>query len=317
MTTGKKASIVVVVALVGGLALAVPALISAFSRPDVVVGGKNFTEQQIIGEMMAILIEENTDLSVGRKLNLGGTMICFEGVKSGDLDTYCEYVGTGLMSILGRPVINDPDEAYKVVQDAFAEEWEVAWLQPLGFNNAYTITMRREQASSLGIETISDLAEYVSNNTDGDRLVAGFDSEFLVREDGYPGLTKAYDFEFDADPKHMDTGLMYKACADGEVDVICAFNTDGRVAAYDLKVLEDDKQFFPPYHAAPIFRRETLDTHPQLRALINKLGGRIDDETMRQLNYKVDREDDPMDAAQVAREFLRSEGLIPADEGKD
>ncbi len=147
----------------------------------------------------------------------------------------------------------------------------------------------------------------------GAGLQAGFDSEFLVRSDGYPGLKDAYAFEFERPPMHMDPGLMYKACAWGWVDVICGFATDGRIAAYDLKILEDDKKFFPPYYAAPLVRAETLEEFPQLREVLNRLGERIDAKTMQRLNLLVDREANPRDAETVAREWLIEAGLIDAD----
>ncbi len=145
------------------------------------------------------------------------------------------------------------------------------------------------------------------------RLKAGFTAEFIERPDGYRGLAKAYGFRFAAEPRQMDPGLMYKACADEAVDVICAFATDGRIAAYDLVTLEDDKEYFPPYHAAPLIRAETLANHPELEDILNRLAGKLDDAAMRDLNLQVDREDDPQKAATVARHFLVSNGLISAD----
>ncbi|MBD3241553.1 MAG: hypothetical protein GF331_13270 [Chitinivibrionales bacterium] len=143
------------------------------------------------------------------------------------------------------------------------------------------------------------------------QITAGFDSEFLVRADGYPGLRETYDLEFASTPKHMDPGLMYKAVADGAVDVICGFATDGRIAAYELQVLEDDKRFFPPYFAAPLVRKETAEQYPQVAAALNALGGQIPDSTMRRLNYEVD--ENKRRAGEVAREFLKSRGLIGSD----
>jgi osmoprotectant transport system permease protein len=149
--------------------------------------------------------------------------------------------------------------------------------------------------------------------TDNSKLTAGFTAEFLDRPDGYPGLKQAYKLEFAEAPKQMDPGLMYKACADGAVDIICAFATDGRIAAYDLKTLEDDKKFFPPYFAAPLVRSDTLEEHPEIRSVLNRLAGKISDKDMREMNLKVDRENNPMEADQVAREFLLQENLISAD----
>ncbi len=151
----------------------------------------------------------------------------------------------------------------------------------------------------------------------GDRLEAGFDSEFLTRPDGYKGLKEAYDFEFARRPAHLDPGMMYRAVADGSVDVICGFLTDGRIEAYDLKVLEDDESFFPPYDAAPLIRGDTLERYPQLRDILNKLDGKLSTEQMRKLNYQTDREDDPKQPRQVAYDFLIAEGLINANNKGD
>jgi osmoprotectant transport system substrate-binding protein len=298
--------VVVIVAVVVAAMVLVPTIRELTrSAPRVVVGGKNFTEQEVLGEMMAILIEEHTDLDVKRQLNLGGTMICFNALRSGDLDVYADYTGTGLVEILDREVISDPDEAYRVVSEAFRKKYDLVWLEPFGFNNTYTITMRRKHAEELGLETISGLAEYLRG---GGELEAGFDPEFMGRPDGYPGLKEAYDFRFPSKPKQMHTGLMYRAAADGEVDVICGFATDGRIAAYDLKILTDDKGFFPPYDAAPVVRASTLEEFPQLRDVLNKLGGRISPQEMQNLNYQVDEQG--RGARKVAREFLIRKGLV-------
>lgn len=158
------------------------------------------------------------------------------------------------------------------------------------------------------------LASLLSESGNDDtKLTAGFTAEFLDRPDGYPGLKNAYGLEFAEDPRQMDPGLMYKACADGAVDVICAFATDGRIAAYDLETLADDKNFFPPYYAAPLVRADTLEKHPEIKAALNRLAGKITDENMREMNLEIDRETNPSEADQVAREFLLENGLIQPD----
>jgi len=280
------------------------------SRGRILIDGKDITEQEILAEMLALLIEGNSDLTVARKPYLGGTMVCFNALKAGDLDLYAEYTGTGLVNILNREAIADPQESYEVVKRAFAEKYALAWLQPFGFNNTYTLTMRRKQAEELGLKTFSGLAEHLKSGNEP-TLSAGFTAEFLDRPDGYKGLAEAYGLKFAAEPRQLDPGLMYQACADGSVDVICAFATDGRIAAYDLATLEDDKRFFPPYFAAPLIRQATLEEHPELEALLNRLASRIDDETMQKLNYQVDRRESPRRARDVAREFLQSCGLLP------
>ena len=294
--------------LVAVLALAiVAALVSLAGAKDIVLGGKDFTEQSILCEMMAILIEENTDLAVTRRPFLGGTMVCFNALRGGNLDAYAEYTGTGLVNILNEEVVNDPGQVYQTVKTRFDATYDLVWLEPFGFNNTYALAMRRNQADELGIRTISDLAAYLR---DGGSLTAGFTHEFLDRPDGYPGLAEAYDMAFPDRPRGLDPGLMYQACADGSVYVICAFATDGRIEAFELVTLDDDRRFFPPYQAAPLVRQDTLAAHPELRDVLNRLAGRLDDATMRRLNYQVDRRDDPRKAADVARAFLRREGLI-------
>ncbi|MGA1796365.1 MAG: glycine betaine ABC transporter substrate-binding protein [bacterium] len=274
-------------------------------KPDghaIAIGSKHFTEQEILGEIMAILIEEHMDVTVVRKFNLGGTMICFNALKSGDIDLYAEYTGTGLVNILKMKTANDPDQAYRTVRDAFRKRFDLVWLDPFGFDNTYTLTMRRTHAESLGIEKISDLARYKET------LRPGFDAEFLERPDGYKGLIKHYGFEFAEDPRQMDPGLMYKALAEGSVDIIDGFATDGRIPAYDLVILDDDRHFFPPYHAAPLVRKKILSRHPKLTGILKKLGGLIDDRTMQSLNYQVDKL--KKSPAEVAGAFLRERGLV-------
>ena len=269
----------------------------------IAVGGKNFTEQTIIGEMAALLIEHHAGLTVERKFQLA-TNLPMKMIRGGDLDVYLDYTGTGYVDILAIPYSQEPPEQiYQHVRKVYPDKFDAEWLSPLGFKNTYTLTMRREQAEQLGIEKISDLAAHK------DDLKAAFDPAFLDREDGYPGLAKAYGFEFTESPGQLAIGLMYKACKEGQVDVIDAFSTDGRIAKFDLKVLEDDKRFFPPYDAAFVVRGQVLRDHPKIRQALELLAGKIDDTTMQKLNYAVDEEGRP--EKEVAREFLKSQGLLP------
>jgi glycine betaine/choline ABC-type transport system substrate-binding protein len=205
--------------------------------------------------------------------------------------------------------MSDPNAVYRRVSQAFEENYGLIWLDPLGFDNTYALTMRGQQARELGIETVSDLAEHLRSGEEP-VLRAGFNAEFLRRQDGYPGVKEVYGLAFAAEPKMLESGVMYKACADGDVDVICGFATDGRIAAFDLVTLEDDKSFFPPYYAAPLVRKETLEKFPELREVLNLLAGRISDDEMRQMNYEVD--ENGREAIDVAREFLLREGLLEA-----
>jgi len=269
----------------------------------VIVGSKEFTEQVILREMMAALIEGNSDIKAEQKF-LGGTLICFNSLKKGEIDLYAEYTGTALTAIMKHEPMTDPQEVYDAVKDAFEQQYKLVWLESLGFNNTYTLTMRRDQAQELEVQKISDLELYK------DKLKSGFTHEFMERPDGYPGLVKHYGWSLADEPKGMDSGLMYKAIAGGDVDLICGFATDGRIPAFDLVMLEDDKQFFPPYYAAPVIRSDTLKKYPGLEEILNKLAGIIDNEAMAQLNYEVDEKG--RQAAEVAKEFLQKHGLIAA-----
>lgn len=267
----------------------------------IVIGSKNFNEQLILGHMMADLIEENTDIKVERNLNLGGTSIAFNALKSGNIDLYVEYTGTGLVNIMNQPSVNDSDKAYDIVSDYFNKNYNITWLEPLGFNNTYTLAVREDTAKKYNLKTFSDLAK-VSNE-----LVLGCTIEFSNREDGYVGLKTKYGMNFN-NISAVDGGLRYTSLNNNKTDVIDAFSTDGLLKAFNLKVLKDDENFFPPYYAAPIINNNTLKKHPELKDLINKLAGKLDDEKMRELNYKVDKLEQP--PQQVAADFLRENGLI-------
>ncbi|HUW32375.1 MAG TPA: glycine betaine ABC transporter substrate-binding protein [Planctomycetota bacterium] len=292
-----------VVAVVILVLIAVALWVGSRSKSgQIAVGGKNFTEQTIIGEMAAQLIEHHTGLRVRRKFNLA-TNLPMKMLTAGEIDVYLDYTGTGYVDILGHSYNQEPPEKiYEFLKETYPKEFGAAWLTPLGFKNTYTLTMRAEHARELGIESISDLAGHAGV------LKAAFDPAFLDREDGYPGLSKFYGFEFAPKPGQLAIGLMYKACAEGQVDVIDAFSTDGRIARFNLKILDDDKRFFPPYDAAFVARQDTLREHPGVRAALEMLAGRLDNQKMQELNYAVD--EGGRTEANVAREFLLSEGLI-------
>jgi len=271
------------------------------AEAEIVIGSKNFTEQFILGHLMADLIEEKTGMNVVRRFNLGGTMICHGALVNNEIDIYAEYTGTGLTAILKKDVISDPDRALEVVTREYRKRFHVEWLRPFGFNNTYALTVRRDAARKRGWNTISDLTEAAP------RLRAGFTAEFAERPDGYPGLKKAYGFHF-GQVLDLDPALMYEAVSKKEVDVICAFATDGRIAAYDLKPLQDDRGFFPPYYAAPLIREQVLEDHPEIRKALAPLEGLLNDAAMQKLNYEVDGE--KRSPREVAREFLKSKGLL-------
>lgn len=265
------------------------------------IGSKNFTEQLIIGNMVAELIEANTDLKVRRDLNLGGTQVAFEALKAGEIDMYVDYTGTLLIDVLNHEVITDPDEVYQVVHDQLLEKFNIKTLANLGFNNTYTLAVRPDTAEQYGLETFSDLAE-VSHE-----LRLGATIEFMNREDGLPGLMKKYQMEF-AGTEAVDGGLRYTALKNDEVQVINAFATDGLLAEFDLVVLKDDQFFFPPYYAVPIIRGEVIEEHPEIGALMEELASVLSDEVMRELNYRADGLNQAPE--KVARDFLLEVGLI-------
>lgn len=272
----------------------------ATEKPKIIVGSKDFTEQYIVGNLVALLMAEN-GYSVEKKLGLGGSALVHEALRKGEINAYVEYTGTGLTVMLKQPVITDPDKAYEAVQKGYKEQFSLAWLKPWGFNNTYALVMRKDQADQLGANKISDLSSRAPN------LVLGATQEFIVRPDALPGLTKAYGFSF-KDAKGMDPGLMYSAVAEKQVDVISGFATDGRIPALNLSVLADDKAYFPPYFAAPVVRQDLLDKSPQVAEILNKLAGKMTDKTMAGLNYEVDVK--KRTAEEVAKEFLKSQGLV-------
>ncbi len=249
---------------------------------DVVrIGSKNFTEQEILGELVAQLIERHTDLRVERTFDLGGTGVCHAALVAGALDIYVEYTGTALLDVLKAESLSDGDAVYRTVAKAYRDRFDLQWLPPIGFSNTYAITVRTGHAGKHGWQAIGDLAGVAGG------LSAGFTAEFMERPDGYPGLRRVYGFDF-GQTADLDPGLMYKALADEQVDVICAFATDGRIEAYNLRVLHDDRSFFPPYDAAPVIRSALLRDHPEIRDVLAALAGTIDDQTMRRLNHTAD-----------------------------
>ena len=268
---------------------------------QLVVGSKNFTEQVILGEMIALMLEEE-GLSVDRKLNLGGSFICHNALTTGQMDVYVEYTGTALTAILKEDVVHDPAQVYRRVSEEYERRFGLAWGAPLGFNNTYALAMRSDEAARLGIRAISDLADHQ------DEIRTGFGHEFLEREDGFPGLVQAYDLELAVPPGGMELGLIYQALMEDEVDLIAGSSTDALIEKFGLVVLEDDRSFFPPYYAAPVYRPEAAQNHPALRKVLEKLGGQIDEATIRKLNLAVDGE--RRSERQVVLGFLAEKGWI-------
>jgi osmoprotectant transport system permease protein len=280
---------------IGVAAVALSAGVSARTSTAIVVASKNFTEQVILGELLAQTIERYGGLPVQRRLNLGGTLICDRALMTGDVDVYVEYTGTSLTAVFHQPLAHDPDTVFATVRDAYARTGRTL-LPALGFDNTFAILVRGRDARDRGLRTIDDAARLAPT------WRAGFGYEFLERPDGYPGLAKAYGLRFANPPRVMDLTLSYRALASGQVDLIAGDATAGLIAALDLVQLEDNRHYFPPYEAAPVARAETLLRYPSLRRALSLLAGRISADDMRAMNNAVDARHE--DAAIVVRRFL-------------
>ena len=268
----------------------------------VVIASKPHSEQYILAEMLTQLIETHTDITVEKKLGIGGgTANIQPAMLAGEIDIYPEYSGTGWLFVLKQELINDPDALYESVASMYQSEYNIVWLDRYGFNNTYALAVAGSIASEFQLETYSDLVDK------SPMLTFGAEYDFYEREDGYPGLEAVYGFNF-MDKKELDIGLKYEAIHSGEIDVVNAFSTDGLLKEYDLKVLKDDQNFFPSYQAATLIRQETLDLYPELKEVLNKLAGQISDDEMIELNYQVEKEN--LDPKEVAKKFLEDKGLI-------
>jgi glycine betaine/choline ABC-type transport system substrate-binding protein len=266
------------------------------SEKRVTICSKDFTEQAILAEILAQHIEAKTDLKVDKKLNLGGSL-CHQSLTSGQIDLYVEYTGTAFTNILKQKPIADREKIWAYLQQEYPKQFKAEWTAPLGFNNTFAITIRGEDAKKFNLETITQLGKV------SQQFRAGFGPEFQQREDGFPGLAKTYGLKFGEAPKEMMLGLLYQALKEKQVDVIAGASTDGLIDSLGLVVLKDDKQYFPPYNAAPVVRKEVLEKYPQLRSALEELGGKISEVDMRKMNFQVDG--NKREATEVAREFLK------------
>ena len=268
-------------------------------RVDVVVGSKNFTEQVVLGELLAQTIERHTGLAVERRLNLGGTAIAHEALLSEGIDVYVEYTGTALTAIFNEPPSTDSMAVFARVRDRYAA-LGLTLLPRLGFNNTFAILVRGDDALKYGLKTVTDLAK--SGRDNGRPWRAGFGYEFLERPDGFKGLSAAYGLRSADAPRVMDLNLIYRAVAAGEIDVTAGDATSGLIDALGLVVLEDDRRYFPVYDAAPVARAALLLKHPQVAEALRALDGRIPAAEMRKMNRAVDQ--GKQDPAVVVRAFL-------------
>jgi len=270
-------------------------------RNRIVIGSKNFTEQLILGELLAQQLEHKTGLAVERRFYLAGTYICQQALLAGRIDMYVEYTGTGLTAILEEKPSSDHPGVYERVKEEYARRFGLAVTEPLGFDNTFAIVVRGDDAQRLNLHTISQAAKYAP------QWRAGFGYEFMERPDGYQGLARTYGLRFAAPPRIMDLGLLYRALKEKEVDIVAGSATDGLISALGFVVLEDDRHYFPPYDAVPIVREQVLRDHPEVKSALAALAGKITEEDMRRMNYAVDGEH--RDAKQVVTEFLRTKRL--------
>jgi osmoprotectant transport system substrate-binding protein len=251
----------------------------------IVVGSKNFTEQVILGEIVAQHLERRLGVQVDRKLNLGGTLLAHQALINGQIDMYPEYTGTALTAILKLPVSRDAAEVQNRVRAEYRSRWNVEWMPSLGFNNTFAMVIDN------GYQTLSEAA----GRTPGWKLGVGY--EFLTRPDGLPGLIETYHLPLAGSPRSMDLGLLYQALKQQQVDMVAGNATDGLIDAMKLTVLRDDKNYFPPYEASLAVRGK-----PELRGTLDELSGKISTEAMRKMNYQVDGQHRAV--REVAKDFL-------------
>jgi osmoprotectant transport system substrate-binding protein len=267
----------------------------------IVIGSKNFTEQLVLGEIIAQQIENKTHLPVERRFYLAGSYICHQAILGGRIDIYPEYTGTALTAILKAQPSSNPEQVYNQVKTEYARQFNLEVGKTLGFNNTFAIEIRGEDARRLGLKTLSQAATYTP------QWRAGFGYEFMERPDGYKGLAATYGLRFAESPRIMDLGLLSRALKDKQVDLAAGNATDGLIPALDLFVLEDDRHYFPPYEAVPIMRQDMLGRHPSVGTALDRLAGKISDDDMRKLNYAVDGQH--RDVKEVVKEFLRQKNL--------
>jgi len=269
----------------------------------IVVGSKNFTEQIVLAELFAQQIEAHSTLHVERRVNLGGTLLCHQALVSGKIDLYPEYTGTAFTAILKESPRLDQTAAdtFRAVREEYPDRFGVEVLPPLGFNNTFAIVVRGDDAARLHLRKVSDIAAYTP------KWRPGFGYEFMERPDGYRGWMAAYGLHFLGEPRILDLGLLYRALADRQVDIVAGNATDGLIAALGMVTLEDDRHYFLPYEAVPLVRRATLDKHPETGVALEALAGKVSEEEMRRMNYAVDGEH--RDSAEVVRAFRNAKGL--------
>ncbi len=270
-------------------------------RRRIRVASKNFTEQIILGEVVAQHLENRLHTDIDRKLDLGGTLLVHQAITSGAVDVYPEYTGTALAAVLHLAPVPGESDVFTRVQENYQRRFQLEWLPPLGFNNSFAMVIRADQARRGRLATLSDAARHAG----GWKLGVGY--EFLDRPDGLPALERTYGLRLDGPPKTMDLGLLYRALEQGEVTMVAGNTTDGLLSVLDVTVLLDDRHAFPPYQAALVAREQALSSNTKLRDALAELSGKFTERTMRSLNYAVDGKHQA--AAEVARSFRHAAGL--------
>ena len=271
------------------------------STDTLTVASKDFTEQNILCELSSIYLTNNTNIKINKQCNLGGAQVVFQALERDDIDFYIDYLGTDYTDILKYEPISNVDKVYQTVKDEFASKYKIAVLSPMSFNNTYSLAVTKDLASKYNLKTISDLAKVSKDLTISPTL------EFVNRNDGLPGLLKAYNLEF-KNTIAMDGSPRYTALLNNNSQVIDAFTTDGLLRKFNLTVLEDDKNFFPPYYAVPLLKQKTLEKYPEVEKLMSKIGPYLTDEVMQEMNYQVDEVG--KNPEEVAKEFLLTNKLI-------
>ncbi|MFO7753568.1 MAG: glycine betaine ABC transporter substrate-binding protein [Desulfobacteraceae bacterium] len=283
----------------------------SFAGPGVKVASKNFTEQLVLGQIMVQLLKDR-DIPVVDKTNLGGTQVNRNALKEGQIDVYMEYTGTAWITHFGKEeVVRDSNELYEKVKTLDREKNNLVWLEPCKFNNTYAIIMKEETAAEHNISTLSEWAEFIEENPG--KMTVAVGPEFYSRVDGFKGMMGHYNLEFgedipDSDVSKMEIALTKKSVRDGKAMCGMAFATDSAIIDYGLRVLEDDKNYFPIYNPAPVVRKEVLDQYPKLAYTLNQIGTSLDTATMQRLNYRVNANGEK--PSSVAQSWLEGVGLI-------
>ncbi|TDL75425.1 glycine/betaine ABC transporter substrate-binding protein [Rhodococcus qingshengii] len=271
---------------------------------QITIGGKVFTEQVVLVNIMAELLKDRTDHDISTEEGLGSSQVLMQAMTDDDIQIYADYTGTGYINILKNELKPEDtaDSIYKMTKEGYENEYGFTWLKPMNFSNTWTLIMKEEKAKELNIKTFSDLAAHTK------KLSIGSDAQFFERGDGYEGMVEKYGYADFKETKEMDIGLAFQALDKGQIDVLVGYATDGRIPALNLVTLKDDKGYFPPYFPAPILKEEFAEKHPEVVEALNELADKLDEKTIADLNARVDVE--KKDPISVANEFLKESGLV-------